>query len=32
MENIVVANINGGGPVIRIKTFNGDIKLSKAAG
>jgi hypothetical protein len=32
MENIVVANINGGGPVIRIKTYNGDIKLSKGTG
>lgn len=30
MENVVVANINGGGPVIRVKTLNGDIKLSKA--
>lgn len=29
MENVVVANINGGGPVIRVKTLNGDIKLSK---
>lgn len=32
MENIVVANVNGGGPVIRIKTYNGDIKLSKGTG
>jgi hypothetical protein len=32
MENVVVATVNGGGPVIRIKTYNGDIKLSKGAG
>jgi len=29
MENVIVATINGGGPVIRVKTYNGDIKLSK---
>lgn len=32
MENVVVATVNGGGPVIRIKTYNGDIKLSKGPG
>jgi hypothetical protein len=32
MENVIVATVNGGGPVIRIKTYNGDIKLSKGAG
>ena len=31
MENVVVANINGGGPVIRIKTYNGNIKLSQGS-
>jgi len=30
MENVVVATMNGGGPVIRMKTLNGTIKLSKA--
>jgi hypothetical protein len=30
MENVVVATLNGGGPVIRMKTLNGTIKLSKA--
>jgi hypothetical protein len=30
MENVIVATINGGGPVIRVKTYNGDIKLTKA--
>jgi hypothetical protein len=32
MENVIVATVNGGGPVIRIKTYNGDIKLSKGPG
>jgi hypothetical protein len=32
MENVIVANVNGGGPVIRVKTYNGDIKLAKAGG
>jgi hypothetical protein len=31
MENVIVATVNGGGPVIRVKTFSGDIKLSGAA-
>ncbi len=30
VENMIVANINGGGPVIRMKTLNGDIKINKA--
>lgn len=30
MEDVVVATMNGGGPVIRMKTLNGTIKLSKA--
>ncbi len=32
MENIIIANVNGGGPVIRVKTLNGGIKLAKAGG
>ena len=28
MENVIVATVNGGGPVIRVKTYSGDIKLS----
>jgi hypothetical protein len=32
MENVVVATINGGGPVIRVKTLNGNVKLSKGPG
>jgi hypothetical protein len=32
MENVIVANVNGGGPAIRIKTFNGSIKLVKGGG
>jgi hypothetical protein len=32
MENVIVANVNGGGPVIRVKTYNGDIKLGKSGG
>lgn len=31
MENVIVATVNGGGPVIRVKTFSGDIKLSGGA-
>jgi hypothetical protein len=31
VENIIVATVNGGGPVIRVKTFSGDIKLSGGA-
>ncbi|MEL6216193.1 MAG: hypothetical protein AAFQ99_11030, partial [Pseudomonadota bacterium] len=29
VENVIVANINGGGPVIRLKTLNGDIQIDK---
>jgi hypothetical protein len=32
MEDIIVATVNGGGPVIRVKTLNGNIKLAKSAG
>lgn len=30
METVIVANINGGGPVIRLKTLNGDIHVKEA--
>ncbi len=30
VENTIVANVNGGGPVIRLKTLNGDINIRKA--
>ena len=30
VENTIVANVNGGGPVIRMKTLSGDISLRKA--
>lgn len=29
VENLIVANINGGGTVIRLKTLNGDIEINK---
>ncbi len=29
MEDVVVATVNGGGPVIRMKTLNGSIKIAK---
>ena len=29
VESIIVANVNGGGPVIKLKTLNGDIEISK---
>ena len=32
MEDVVVATVNGGGPVIRIKTLNGSIKIAKGGG
>lgn len=32
MEDVTIATINGGGPVIRIKTLNGAIKIAKGAG
>ncbi|MEM6818592.1 MAG: hypothetical protein AAF578_07360 [Pseudomonadota bacterium] len=28
VENLIIANVNGGGPVIRLKTFNGDIDIN----
>jgi hypothetical protein len=30
LESIIVATVNGGGPVIRMKTLNGDIKITRA--
>jgi DUF4097 and DUF4098 domain-containing protein YvlB len=30
VEDVVVATINGGGPVIRLKTLNGNIRIGKA--
>jgi DUF4097 and DUF4098 domain-containing protein YvlB len=30
LENTIVANVNGGGPVIRLKTLSGDINIRKA--
>ena len=32
MEDIIVATVNGGGPVIRVKTLNGGIKIAKGGG
>jgi hypothetical protein len=32
LEDIIVATVNGGGPVIRIKTLNGSIKIAKGGG
>ena len=29
MEDVIVATVNGGGPVIRVKTLNGTIKIAK---
>ena len=29
MENVIVANINGGGTVIKLKTLNGNIQINK---
>jgi hypothetical protein len=31
IESIIIAEINGGGSVIKLKTLNGDIKISKVA-
>lgn len=31
IESIIIAEINGGGSVIKLKTLNGDINISKAA-
>ncbi|MFK8014649.1 MAG: hypothetical protein AB8G17_04355 [Gammaproteobacteria bacterium] len=30
IENLIIANINGGGPVVRLKTLNGDIQINRA--
>ena len=30
VEQVIVATVNGGGPVIRIKTLNGDLHIRKA--
>ena len=30
IESVIIANINGGGPVIRLKTLHGDIQISKS--
>jgi hypothetical protein len=31
VEDVIVATINGGGPVIRVKTLNGNIRIGKTA-
>jgi hypothetical protein len=31
VEDVVVANVNGGGPVIKLKTLSGNIRILKAA-
>jgi len=30
VESVIVANVNGGGPVIKLKTLNGDIRIEKS--
>lgn len=30
IETLIVANINGGGPVMRLKTLNGDIQINRS--
>ena len=30
IESVIVANVNGGGPVIKLKTLNGDIQIRKS--
>jgi hypothetical protein len=32
MEDVIVATVNGGGPVVRVKTLNGTIKIAKSGG
>ncbi len=32
MEDVTIATVNGGGPVIRMKTLNGTIKIAKGGG
>lgn len=29
VENVIVATVNGGGPVVRLKTLNGDIQINE---
>ena len=29
VEDLIIANINGGGPIVRMKTLNGDIQINK---
>lgn len=31
IENLIIANINGGGPVMRLKTLNGDIQINRGS-
>lgn len=31
MEDVIVATVNGGGPVIKLKTLNGNIRIAKAS-
>jgi len=30
VESVIIANVNGGGPVVRLETLNGDIKISNS--
>ena len=30
VESVIIANVNGGGPVIKLKTLNGDINIRKS--
>lgn len=30
VESVIIANINGGGPVVRLKTLHGDIQIAKS--
>lgn len=30
VKNVIVANINGGGPVVRLKTLNGNIEITRS--
>ena len=32
VESVIIADVNGGGPVIRLKTLNGNISVEKSAG
>lgn len=31
VESVIIANVNGGGPVIRLETLNGDIRISNSS-